>query len=65
VMVICEEYYKRVNVVENNKYDIEKEVEFKEYKVSEKECRVVLCCVVLSVVGCQRMLLLLLLVIND
>ena len=30
---ICEEYHKRIVGVEDAKYDIEKEVEFKDYKV--------------------------------
>ncbi len=30
---ICEEFYKRVCTIENDKYDIEKEVDFKDYKV--------------------------------
>jgi len=32
---ICEEYHKRIVGVEDAKYDIEKEVEFKDYKINE------------------------------
>ena len=30
---ICQEYYRRICDVENSKYDLEKEVEFKDYQV--------------------------------
>ena len=30
---ICQSYYERVNKLENEKYDMEKEVEYKDYKV--------------------------------
>ena len=32
---ICEEYQKRIVAIENSKYDIEKEVDRKDYKIDE------------------------------
>ena len=32
---ICEEYQKRIVAIENSKYDIEKEVDKKAYKIDE------------------------------
>ena len=32
---VCQEYYNRICEVESSKYDLEKEVEYKDYKVSE------------------------------
>merc|ERR1712227_705814 len=32
---ICQSYYERVKTLENEKYDMEKEVEYKDYKINE------------------------------
>merc|ERR1712107_453062 len=32
---ICQSYYERVKKLENEKYDMEKEVEYKDYKINE------------------------------
>ena len=35
LLAMCKEYYKRICDIESAKYDIEKEVEFKDYKVTQ------------------------------
>ena len=34
---ICEDYHKMIVVIEEAKYDIEKEVEFKDYRVTTQD----------------------------
>merc|ERR1712130_282464 len=35
LIAICQAYYKKVNSLEEEKYDMEKEVEYKDYKINE------------------------------
>merc|ERR1712110_712302 len=35
LMALCQEYHKRICGIESDKYDTEKEVEFKDYQISE------------------------------
>ena len=37
---ICQSYYERVKTLENEKYDMEKEVEYKDYKVWQSNLKV-------------------------
>ena len=34
-MALCQEYHERICNIESEKYDTEKEVEFKDYQISE------------------------------